>query len=102
MQAISNHVGSYQGIAYCGLTKWTNEDLFLSFAYNFKNVTYVYNTRLLQWGGGAGWGWGGVVVVVVLPVIKLFSNIVFFNHPESFMDYQNMFCICFGLSMVHI
>ena len=66
MQAISDHVGSYQGIAYCGLSKWTNEDLFLSFAYNFKNVTYVYNTRLLPWGG-----------MVVLPVIKLFSNVVF-------------------------
>ena len=46
MQAISDHVGSYQGITYCGLTKWTNKDLFLSFAYNFKNVTYVYNFLL--------------------------------------------------------
>ena len=44
MQAISDHVGSYQGIAYYGLTKWTNEDLFLSFAYNFKNVTYMYES----------------------------------------------------------
>ena len=45
MQAISDHVGSYQGITYCGLTKWTNKDLFLSFAYNFKNV--VVNVGLL-------------------------------------------------------
>ena len=31
-------------------------------------------------------------------LLSLLSNI-FLNHPESFLDPQNMFCICFGLSI---
>ena len=47
----------------------------------------------------------GVCVCVgvggVSPTIKLFSNIVL-NHPESFLDSKNMFCIWFVLFTFHI